>query len=362
MRNFGAFVMFFLLTGIGVYSQTCTISGSGTILWNPLTTPTCQEGGVTTATATTLIIPAGVILNFDDNGDTWTGTLIEVYGELLISASGQVTINSDLLIKSGGVLRVDTKLNLGTSLGCGYTLAVETGGLFDMNDGAASERLDICGVKIAIGTAGGCSPYPAGPIPYCEPVGGFMGPFTFDEQGLPVELLYFKGSKGIESVNLSWATASELNFDFFEIQKSKDGKEFYTIGNAKGNGTTSVRQNYSFSDEKPAIGKNYYRLKSVDFDGYTEYFNVVMVDFDGKRNFSVYPNPSDGVTFITETNFTPKSRAFIAIYSTIGSEIVRYEVSGDVSILTLPVKLESGVYFAKYISSDFTSTTQVLVK
>jgi len=50
------------------------------------------------------------------------------------------------------------------------------------------------------------------------------------------------------------------------------------------------------------------------------------------------------------------------IYSAIGSEIARYEVSGDVSTLTLPVKLESGVYFAKYISADFTSTTQILVK
>jgi hypothetical protein len=362
VRNFCAFVMFFLLSGMGVYSQTCTISGAGTILWNPLTTPSCQEGGVTTATATTLIIPVGVTLEFDDNGDTWSGTMIEVLGELLITASGQVTINSDVIIKSGGLLTVDTKLNLGSSLGCGFTLEVESGGLFDMFDGAASERLDICGVRIATGSAAGCSPYPAGPIPYCEPVGGFTGPFTFDEQGLPVELLFFKGSKGLEAVYLSWATASELNFDFFEIQKSKDGKEFYPIGNVKGSGTTTTRQNYSYTDEKPGIGKNYYRLKSVDFDGYTEYFTVVMVDFDGKKNFSVYPNPSDGVVFTTETNFTPKSRAFVAIYSTIGSEIARYEVSGDVSSLTLPVKLESGVYFAKYISADFTSTTQVLVK
>ena len=110
------------------------------------------------------------------------------------------------------------------------------------------------------------------------------------------------------------------------------------------------------------MGKNYYRLKSVDFDGYTEYFNVVMVDFDGKKNFSIYPNPSDGITFTTETNFSPQNRAFIAIYSTIGSEIARYEIFGDVSTITFPVKLESGVYYTKYISSDFTTTARMLVK
>jgi hypothetical protein len=179
---------------------------------------------------------------------------------------------------------------------------------------------------------------------------------------LPIQLLSFKAFKTEKNISLEWATASELNFDYFDIEKSSDGKNFYSIANVKGNGTTNERHDYSLTDEKPLIGKNYYRLKSVDFDGYTEYFNVIMVDFDGKKNFSVYPNPSDGVSFTTETNFTPDSRAFVVVYSTIGSEIGRYEVSGAVSTITLPVKLESGVYYAKYISLDFNSANRLLVK
>jgi len=337
------------------YSQ-CTISCGATPctrLW--VNSPaTCSNGG-------TIIIPAGVTLEFDDNGDTWTGTNIEIFGVLKISAPGQVTINSSITIKSGGTLSNQSKINLGSASGCGYTLSIESGGTFDIV-GSTPDRLNICGIEIARGGSAGCNAYPAGPVPYCEPGGGFTGPIVLNQGGLPIELLYFRGAKGLNKISLSWATASELNFDYFDIEKSSDGMSFTSIARVNGFGTTNERKDYSLEDEKPYIGKNYYRLKSVDFDGFTEYFNVVMVDFDGKKNFSVHPNPSDGVSFIAETNFVPQNRAFIAIYSTIGSEIARYEISGDVSTITLPVKLESGVYYAKYISLDFNSTNRVLVK
>ncbi len=190
----------------------------------------------------------------------------------------------------------------------------------------------------------------------------YVGSINAVATPLPIELLSFTATVKENGVDLLWKTISEKNLDFFEVERSINGKDFISLGTVKGNGTTNDIHEYKLFDEKALVGKNYYRLKSVDFDGYTEYFNVVLVDFDGKKNFSVYPNPSDGVSFIAETNFIPQKRAFIAIYSTIGSELARYEISGDVSTITLPVKLESGVYYAKYISLDFNSTNRVLVK
>jgi hypothetical protein len=191
------------------------------------------------------------------------------------------------------------------------------------------------------------------------------GPGTLDKNSngaLPIELLYFKASKGVNKIALSWGTSSEKNLDYFDIEKSSDGKAFQSIARVNGHGTTNERNDYSLDYEKPYIGKNYYRLKSVDFDGYTEYFNVVMVDFDRSKVFSIYPNPSNGITITAETNFVPQTRAFIAIYSSSGSEIGRFEVFGDKSQLTMPVKLASGLYYAKYISGEFTSTNRVVVK
>ncbi len=190
----------------------------------------------------------------------------------------------------------------------------------------------------------------------------YWGSINETNTPLPVRLLSFNGSQVLKQIKLDWATASELNFDFFDIEKSSDGATFQSIATVKGQGTTNIRHDYSFTDEKPLIGKNYYRLKSVDFDGYTEYFKVVMVDFDGKKDFSVNPNPSDGIALNIETNFTPLNKGFVVVYNAVGAVVARFEVSGSTSLLTMPMKLESGVYFAKYISSDFTSTSRVLVK
>jgi hypothetical protein len=359
----------FMFTSIGAFAD-CTITG--TVTWVNTPTPTCANGGIIT-------IAAGATLEFDSPSDIWTGTTIIVEGTLLITGNGS-QINANILVKSGGLLTVTGKLRIGpNTAGCGYTLQVELGGIVNVTDGGsgADDRLYICNKTVIISdTPGGsCNTYvpnadPPTALPYCNPIGGFqcggvgqpVCPLIFSEGGLPIELLFFKASKGLKKVSLSWATASELNFDYFDVEKSSDGTNFNSLARIKGNGTTNIRQDYSLEDEKPLVGKNYYRLKAVDFDGYTEYFNVVMVDFDGSKAFSVSPNPSDGVTFTTETNFKQENRAFVAIYSTIGSEIARFEVTGNKSSLALPVKLESGVYYAKYISSDFTSTVRVLVK
>lgn len=179
---------------------------------------------------------------------------------------------------------------------------------------------------------------------------------------LPISLLNFSGVRSKSGIKLSWKTLSEENVDFFEVERSANAKDFVSIGKVTGNGTSKEINEYELFDEKVLLGKNYYRLKSVDFDGYTEYFNVVMVDFDGSKDFSVSPNPSEGVSFTAETNFTPETRAFVVIYTTLGAEVGHYEVSGNKSLLTMPAKLESGVYYAKYISSDFTATNRIVVK
>lgn len=365
------FIFGLVLSG-SVLAQTCTISGSGNINWNPLTTPTCIEGGQTTANSTIIVVPAGVNLRFDSNSDTWTGTKIQVSGTLTIIAL--ISLQTSIEVLSGGVLRVGNgaKLDLGSGSGCGYYVSVEAGGSVDLSGTNPSERLRICNQTVAIPAGGSCYTCLTNPLdcsggspPYCEPASGsFTGPFTFTEDGqvLPIELLFFKAIKGVNKISLSWATATELNFDYFDIEKSSDGKNFQSIAKVSGHGTTNERQDYALDDEKPYIGKNYYRLKSVDYDGYTEYFNVVLVDFDGSKAFSITPNPSDGITFTAETNFVQETRAYVAIYSTLGSEIGRYEVSGNKSLLTLPVKLESGIYYAKYISGEFTATNRVVVR
>lgn len=111
---------------------------------------------------------------------------------------------------------------------------------------------------------------------------------------LPVELSRFTGQVKSEDIRLSWQTASELNNEKFEIERSINGKDFQMIGTIKGNGTTNEEQDYTFEDKRPSFGFNYYRLKQIDFDGAFEYSETIVLEVkeDRKNIGKIYPNPS----------------------------------------------------------------------
>ena len=137
-----------------------------------------------------------------------------------------------------------------------------------------------------------------------------FSPFAFGSMSnmvnaLPVELVSFTGTLRISSVLLNWQTASELNNDYFEVQKSIDGNSFQAIGRVKGTGTSSLGETYSFADYEPIEGIQYYRLKQVDFNGSSQYSTIILVrssGLDSNQLPSVFPNPGAGsyVTLITD--------------------------------------------------------------
>lgn len=121
----------------------------------------------------------------------------------------------------------------------------------------------------------------------------FIGPGLPSVAALPVELLFFRGAPKASDVLLEWATASEQNNDFFEVQRSVDGREFEVLGKVAGAGTHTGLLAYEFTDRSPRPGVNYYRLRQVDFDGAFEYSSVVSIKATGKEGgMALYPNPA----------------------------------------------------------------------
>jgi len=186
---------------------------------------------------------------------------------------------------------------------------------------------------------------------------------TFKTTGsvLPIQLIDFESSI-LENgkVKLDWATASELNFDHFDLEKSTDGLSFISIGRVKGSGTTNERHDYSFDDDFPLIGKNYYRLTSVDFDNYRETFKVIVQNYSGEKDFQISPNPSTGRTINLNFNFQ-NDEGQVAIYDAMGSIVdsVKINETGEVSFTNT---LKNGIYFAKYSSPSFTKAIRFLVQ
>jgi hypothetical protein len=94
---------------------------------------------------------------------------------------------------------------------------------------------------------------------------------------LPVEMISFTGGCEGESTTLHWTTATEVNNDYFLLERSKDGQAFETVTTIRGNGNSSQAIDYSAVDPKPFDGITYYRIKQVDYDGHYEYFGPVKV-------------------------------------------------------------------------------------
>lgn len=178
---------------------------------------------------------------------------------------------------------------------------------------------------------------------------------------LPVTLTEFKISRVSEtSISLTWSTASELNFDHFEVEKSVDGKVFTSFGIVQGHGTSNVKHEYEFVDYAPLIGKNYYRLTSVDFDGYTESFKVIAADFVSSKSISIYPNPLIGDALHIDLNFEEGNETLITITDSHGGLILSKRTTE--SKTSLPLSLESGVYIVSAINGSIKQVSRLLVK
>ncbi len=94
---------------------------------------------------------------------------------------------------------------------------------------------------------------------------------------LPVKLIAFNAVLENNRVNCTWETASEVNNDYFTIERSVNGDDFEDVGTIKGRGNSSTNSRYHFTDNNPFEGISYYRLKQTDFDGKYSYSSIQTV-------------------------------------------------------------------------------------
>ena len=163
---------------------------------------------------------------------------------------------------------------------------------------------------------------------------------------LPVSLLFFRG-KALENqvVQLDWATASELNNQYFLIERSKDLQIYETVGKVFPNEEKSVQvdKKYTYTDETPYRGTSYYRLKQVDLDGTVTSYKAISVTLrsDG---YGIYPNPVTGGRFTLKLD-EPQT-AKVILYNVGGQPMSLQKVSNGEGRLELAIggKTSAGIY------------------
>lgn len=112
---------------------------------------------------------------------------------------------------------------------------------------------------------------------------------------LPVTLTNFTATAVNNKVLLQWNTQQELNNKGFHIERSVDGQQWNTVGFVNGAGNSNSPAAYHFTDNGPATGTNFYRLRQEDVDGRTSYSDVATANINSNRFFTVSDNPGNGV-------------------------------------------------------------------
>jgi hypothetical protein len=160
---------------------------------------------------------------------------------------------------------------------------------------------------------------------------------------LPIKLLSFSGKCYNKNILLKWSTTSEINNDFFALEKSIDGIIWTAITKIKGNSTTI--NNYSFTDTEQNNQQVYYRLRQVDIDGRFEYSKIISVDncSTNINLFTISPNPSNGNITVKINGLTGLQQ--LQIYNAVGQFVKKVQViqNKNISIFDLP----NGLYFIK---------------
>lgn len=184
---------------------------------------------------------------------------------------------------------------------------------------------------------------------------------------IPVELTSFSGSVSGNSVILNWATASEINNLGFDIERSADAVHYSKIGFVSGNGSTTMKNYYTFCDNSPLYGTFYYRLRQVDFKGVYTYYEPVKINIDPSYSFTLYdnfPNPFNPSTTI-KYQVAERRHIMLKVFDLLGNEVAEltngirdagtYEVIFDAS------KLSSGLYIYTITAGNFTQTKKLIL-
>jgi hypothetical protein len=180
---------------------------------------------------------------------------------------------------------------------------------------------------------------------------------------LSVELVSFKAKPVGKSAILTWETANEQSNSHFIVERSSDGKTFVELGQLKGSGTNSSSNLYTFTDEKPATGVNYYRLKDVDLSQIEHISRTVALTFSEKETLNIFPNPTNQSSVTVAYNTESKGEVLIEWIDVLGR--VRKQIRQNAELgenrLTIDISdLEKGIYFARTKRDNQPNNVQII--
>jgi hypothetical protein len=177
---------------------------------------------------------------------------------------------------------------------------------------------------------------------------------------LPIELVDFKAFGEETRVRTQWITATEINNDYFTVEKSFDIVNWREIGIVPGAGNSNYEIYYHLYDNHPKIGVQYYRLKQTDFNGDSTYSDIRSVNYISGLDIVAHPNPTKGKVTLELTDGEWTSDAHLLIYTMDGRLIdQKSNLKNSVYAIDLGV-YETGVYLIDIYSNGINKQFKIV--
>jgi hypothetical protein len=189
----------------------------------------------------------------------------------------------------------------------------------------------------------------------CSPINATFGP-------LPITLSTFSATKHFDrSSKLDWTTSSEINSEYFGIERSRDGDTWETISQVVAAGNSREDKYYEYIDDKLPFSRSkdqifYYRLRLTDQDGSFKYSDIKGVNFNRQTAdgvIAVYPNPATQMVHIDVVGMDEsQGETKLRIFDMYGRVMLDKAILGSglepVDVLQYP----SGVYNISVTQGD----------
>ncbi len=175
---------------------------------------------------------------------------------------------------------------------------------------------------------------------------------------LPVTLKSLSASLINNQPQLNWQTSTEINFDYFGVEKSVDAKNFVEVAKVASN-KASNSTSYQFSDVNKTLPSQFYRLRLVDNDGTFKYSSVVAINGKASINLALYPNPVTNTIILSH----PKAIAGAAIKVTgIDGRILSTQIvqTGATQTSIDAARLVKGNYVVSFVNDGIATTIQLI--
>jgi hypothetical protein len=157
---------------------------------------------------------------------------------------------------------------------------------------------------------------------------------------LPVGLTEFTATLESNTTRLSWATATESNSSYFDVEYSTDNITWESIGSVQAAGNTTTGRSYAFTHNHPAAGNNFYRLKMADQDGTFTYSKVDQVAIEETSKITFYPNPVKSSCTVNTNSTTPQSLSLLTLDGRMLQQNNTFISGGSIDLSRYP----NGIY------------------